>query len=282
MSEKRNDGREDPFTLVLGGGGIAGIAWTTGLLLGLAERGVRLEHAEHVIGTSAGAVVGAQLLGETGLDALFARQSDPAQQTVEPVPDPISVQSAGRFMPLLRAQMPMRAAHVADFLDHPPLVSPEERRAIVAARLRVQDWPDRRLEITAVDLETGALQVFDREAGTRLVDAVTASCALPGIWPAVTIGGRRYVDGGVRSAENADLAAGARAVVILSPNGVGSDPERALANQIAALEAGGTRVLLIEPDSPARACMRNLLDPAARGAAAEAGRAQGRTEAARF
>ena len=50
--------------------------------------------------------------------------------------------------------------------------------------------------------------VFDAASDVRLLDAVGASCAVPGIWPPVTINGRRYIDGGIRSAANADLAAG--------------------------------------------------------------------------
>ena len=60
--------------------------------------------------------------------------------------------------------------------------------------------------ITAVDAVTGEFTVFTADSGVDLVDAVAASCAVPGVWPPVTIGDRRFVDGGVRSPVNADLA----------------------------------------------------------------------------
>ena len=71
------------------------------------------------------------------------------------------------------------------------------RRDVIAQRLPSHDWPDRVLRLTAIDTATGELVVFDRDSGVGLVDAVAASCAVPGAWPPVTIAGRRYMDGGV-------------------------------------------------------------------------------------
>jgi len=70
--------------------------------------------------------------------------------------------------------------------------------------------------VTAVDAATGEFRTFDRDSGVPLVQAVAASCAVPGVYPPVTIGGRRYVDGGMRSAANVDLAAGVERVVVLA------------------------------------------------------------------
>src|ERR1700681_4453810 len=60
--------------LVLGGGGVTGIAWETGLLAGLAEAGIDLTSADLVVGTSAGSVVGAQILSGVSIKALYAEQ----------------------------------------------------------------------------------------------------------------------------------------------------------------------------------------------------------------
>ena len=151
---------------------------------------------------------------------------------------------------------------------------------MLESRIPVRDWPARGLLITAVDAESGRFVVFDRDSGVGLIDAVGASCAVPGVWPPVTINGRRYIDGGVRSAANVDLAAGCDPVVVIAPlpGGAGSAPS--VARQAAAL-AG--RVVVVTPDRAAkRAFGRNLLDPASRAPAARAGRDQAAREAARI
>src|SRR6202011_3154112 len=104
----------------------------------------------------------------------------------------------------------------------------QQRRAMVAARLPRQQWPYRRMIVVAVNAHTGELAAFDRDSGVELVDAVTASTALPGLVPTVSINGTRYIDGGVRSPDNADLASGYANVVVLSPLGgrSGTLPER--------------------------------------------------------
>ena len=68
--------------LVLGGGGITGIAWMLGLLKGLRERGVDLTGADTVLGTSAGSVVGAQLTSGHDVDELYAEQLRPADREI--------------------------------------------------------------------------------------------------------------------------------------------------------------------------------------------------------
>src|SRR4029077_1664743 len=88
------------------------------------------------------------------------------------------------------------------------------RRPVASA-----EWPDRPMIVVAVDAHTGELAAFDRDSGVDLVDAVTASTALPGLTPTHSINGTRYINGGVRSSENADLAAGYANVVVLSPFG---------------------------------------------------------------
>src|SRR3954454_9697201 len=69
--------------LVLGGGGLAGIAWETGLLAGLAEQGCDVTGADLLIGTSAGSVVATQLATALELETLYQRQEDPAHWTPE-------------------------------------------------------------------------------------------------------------------------------------------------------------------------------------------------------
>jgi NTE family protein len=134
--------------------------------------------------------------------------------------------------------------------------------------------------VTAVDARTGQFAVFDSAGDASLVDAVGASCAVPGVWPPVTIGGRRFMDGGMRTIANADLAHGYERVVIVAPVAVGvafmASPHR----QAAALIAAGARVALVRPDRAAvRAIGRNVLDGSRQAAAARSGRAQAAAEA---
>ena len=154
-----------------------------------------------------------------------------------------------------------------------------QRRATVAARLPGQHWPQQPMLIVAVDAHTGKPVVFDRHSGVDLVDAVTASCAGPGV-PPHSIGDTRYIDGGYRSNENADLAAGYGRVLVLSPLGGRTrtplDWGMHLAAQADELRAGGSRVETIFPDSDSRSAFgSNLMDHSTRPPAARAGYNQG-------
>jgi NTE family protein len=152
-----------------------------------------------------------------------------------------------------------------------------DRRAAIASRLPSFEWPVRRLVIVAVDAETGEPQAFDNDSGVDLIDVVAASCAVPGIWPPVTIDGRRYVDGGVRSVDNVDYAAGAKELVVLLP--LGEQSPWPMAKPFAEVVAGlgAESVTVISPDEQSAAAIgANPLDPATRAPSAAAGRAQGR------
>jgi NTE family protein len=133
------------------------------------------------------------------------------------------------------------------------------------------------LLIVAVDTETGETKIFDRLSGTSLVDAVSASCAVPGIWPPVTINGRRYMDGGARSSDNADLALGYARTVIISPMGT-ARPEitgESLEQQVETLKSAGGKTYLVEPDDASKTAIGlNPLAPETRTPAAKAGRSQ--------
>jgi NTE family protein len=267
--------------LVLGGGGVAGIAWMTGLLAGLAESGQDVTGGtDLVIGTSAGANVAAQLGSGLSLAALFARQVDPALQARELMAEIDWAKFAAEFEPLLAgAGTPAeQLRRFGQFALNAATVPEPERRAVIESRLPSHDWPATPTRLIAVDCLSGELAVFDDSAEVSLVDAVAASSAVPGIWPPATIGGRRYMDGGVRSADNADLAAGAARVIVISPLGLDSPlpamlPLRAA---VTSLTNQGAVVTVVSPDAASAAAIgANALDPATRGPAAAAGRAQG-------
>ncbi len=154
-------------------------------------------------------------------------------------------------------------------------VTEAEQRTAIARTLNLTDWPVRRLVITAVDAATGERTAFDDTSGVRLLDAVGASCAVPGIYPPVTIDGTRWIDGGVHSSANADLAAGYDRVVIVAPMAASGGPIAGPRAQGERLVRQGARVCVLTPDRAARAAFgRNVLDPAKRADAARAGRRQ--------
>jgi len=271
----------DRRALVLGGGGVTGIAWEIGVIAGLADRGIDLAAADVIIGTSAGSVVGADITCGQEPEALYQAQLAP------PDPEPaarIGWGIVGRLAWVMSTSRdPVRArARIGRWALAARTMPEADRRKVFEARLPASDWPARMLKVTAVDARTGEFVVFDSAGEAGLVDAVGASCAVPGVWPPVTIGNRRFVDGGVRSVANADLTAGYERVVIVAPVAQGIGPLMPSAGrQARALAAAGARVALVRPDRAAvRAIGRNVLDASRRAAAATAGRAQATTEAA--
>jgi len=262
--------------LVLGGGGVTGVAWEIGLLQGLAEHGVDLGDAGLLVGTSAGSVTAAQLLSGVPLADLFAAQRAGATGEI----------AAGLGFGVVAhyavaAFWPGGPARGRAWLGRKSLTAsaiPEaERRGVIAQRIGRDDWPATPLRIVAVEALTGATKVFDSGSGVSLIDAVAASCAVPLVWPPATVGGTRYVDGGIRSVANVDLAAGCDRVVVIAPISTGFRRSGRPAVQAAAL---GVPHVVIEPSPAARGRMgRNPLDPAFRAAAAEAGREQAAQEA---
>ncbi len=265
--------------LVLGGGGVTGIAWEIGVLAGLAGRGIDVADADLVVGTSAGSVVGVDVRSGVAITDLYATQTRPPEATeVFARMGPAMMAKYVRAMVFTRkpevarrrvGKMALRARTEAE----------DARRRVIESRLPTFEWPARPLQITAVDAATGTFAVFDAASGVRLLDAVGASCAVPGIWPPVTIDGRRYVDGGMRSAANADLAAGCQRVVVIAPLTQGFGAMESLASQARKLAEQGARVAVVKPDKAAlKAIGRNVLDPARRPDAARAGFAQAASE----
>jgi NTE family protein len=151
---------------------------------------------------------------------------------------------------------------------HPP--GGHERIDVIRARIQVSTWPeDRDLRVTAVNAETGEFVVWDRDSGADLVHAVASSCAVPIVWPCVSIDDTPYLDGGMRTPANADLAHFADRVVVLAPIPRGINPLGAVQRQMQRLPAGSA---LVVPDKDAlRDFGRNVLDPSKRADAARAG-----------
>ncbi len=266
--------------LVLAGGGATGIAWEAGLILGLRDEGVDLRDADTMIGTSAGSIVAAHLRLGTDEDDAFARIRDGAPLSGYGRLGPAD---AGRYVRAQLARDPRggRAVVSRAALDA-STPTEEEWLATVGLGLVGRDWPPGRLLVTAVDAETGTSVVFDGSGGVPLERAVAASCAVPGVFPAVAVAGRHYVDGGLRTIANADLAAGHRRVLVLSPYPVGPHLRDLPRMQLRGLRPE-SRTHLVVPDAKDLWAMgANPLDMT-RGAetfeAARAARAAGRAAA---
>lgn len=272
-----------PKALVLGGGGVAGIAWELGVLDALLAAGVDLTTADRIVGTSAGSAVGAQLRTGESLESLCARQLVPAEQSaelqVESSLDSLIEQFAACFEGAPTAlEVRRRLGAVA---LGAPTVEEAARIAVIESRLSSHEWSERELLVTAVDALTGEFRVFDKNSGVPLVSAVTASCAVPGIWPPVTIGDTRYIDGGVNSGTNADLAEGCEVVVIIAPFAGGFGPT--VESEAEALRSAGAIVEVITADAGAtEAFGTNVLDPATRVPSLREGRRQGALEVQRI
>jgi len=261
--------------LVLGAGGEAGIAWEVGLLAGLAERGVDLTAADLVVGTSAGAGVAARINSGVGLAALYEAQLAPADGEIVAKFGPRAIAKFVWAVAPARRN-PLRArVRLGRMAVRARTEPPAQRRAVVAARLGTHDWPAGNLLITAVDADSGEFATFDAGSGVDLVDAVGASCAVPGVWPPVTINGRRWIDGGMRSPANADLAAGYDRVVVVAPITRGFKPLPSVSDQVMELARSCQAVAMLAPDAASVAAFgRNLLDPRTRAPSARAGYAQ--------
>lgn len=261
--------------LVLGGGGPVAGAWSVGVLAGLAEAGVAAAaEADLVIGTSIGAVLGAQLASGVPVAELYERQvSQPPELNVR-----VSLTTSARFLwAVLGTRNPVTAARRLGKLGMRAHTVPEtEVSATLGALLGdVDDWPSRPLHVTAVDAHAGTRHVFDAGSGVPLRSALAAGGSIPGVWPLTTLDGRRWLDGGVLSTAHPDLARGHDRVLALAPLPTSYGPGPSAAQQAAELAADGTRVLLISPTRAARRAFgRNLLDTSRMPAAARAGREQ--------
>jgi NTE family protein len=234
-----------------------------------------------MVGTSAGSAVAAQLGSGLSLDELYQRQiagvskemnagvaiDDITELFLNAVSDPDAT----------TAQKLQRIGEVARSTD---TVSEEVRREVIAQRLPSHEWPNRDLRISAIDIGTGELVAFNRASGVELVDAVAASCAVPGAWPPVTIGEHRYMDGGVGSTMNLKLVGDCDTVVVLVPSGRGAPSSFGPDPAIEVDSFPGRSLGVFADEESLKAFGPNPLDPACREPAARAGREQGRRVAA--
>ncbi|SEM54130.1 patatin-like phospholipase family protein [Nonomuraea pusilla] len=231
--------------LVLGAGGLVGTAWTAGLVSGLRRGGVDLGEADLVVGTSAGAIIAALLATGQDPDRLAAPARPAGSGSAPPQVDG---RRLGEAFAVLgdAASDPAGARRRVGRIALAAETGPEQAHvARMRAMVGADRWPDRPLLITATDAETGEQEIFDRASGASLPSAVAASTAFPGIYPPITVNGRRYMDGALRSATNAGLAAGARTLVVIDPQ-AHLFPRELLHQELAG--AAAHTVVTVEPD----------------------------------
>ena len=269
---------------MLAGGGLAGIAWEIGILRGIADAtpgtADALRDSDVLVGTSAGSTVAAQLISGHSLDALFERQLEASTTELNPnvgVEQITELFLTATMAPGSKAEKLQRIGTVALSTETVPETV---RREVIEHRLPQHEWPQRELRISAIDTATGELVTLDRDFGVHLVDAVAASCAVPGVWPPVTIGGARYMDGGVGSTVNLEMAADCDVVVALLPQGRNSPSPFGTGAVEEVDNFPGSAFGVFADDQSLAAFGRNPLDPACREPSAKAGRDQGRRVAA--
>ena len=291
--------------LALGAGGIAGGAWHAGALAALADAtGWDPRDAEVVVGTSAGSITGATLRAGLGADDLFATATGRALSsqgasllsrvrtvdgfTVTPRPGGLPRPANPLLLRSLASVNPRPMVALAGLLPA-GAVDPSFIARRVEELAGGPGWPAATLWVAAVRLSDGRRVVFGRDdVAAALGAAVSASCAIPGWFSPVEIGGRRYVDGGVHSTTNADLLARLELdLVVVSAPMAGhwrslranasalsrTSARVSLDREVAAIRRRGTEVLVLQP-SPADTPLmdRRAMDPSSRRPVAEQAR----------
>lgn len=211
--------------LVLAGGGVTGVAWETGVLMGLRDAGHDItSHLDLVVGTSAGSTVGAQILSGVALANLYAAQTAEKHNEISPQLDLEALAVIFGEMAAGGTTSNEQRIRIGGLALNANTVDEPTRRTVIEKRLPSHDWPTTPLILTAIDALTGEFVTWTKDSDVSLVDAVTSSCAVPSVWPCVTIKNRRYYDGGLRNSVNAYLAAGHTEVIVIAPMTGGPSP----------------------------------------------------------
>jgi NTE family protein len=296
---------EAPHVLVLGGGGILGEAWMSGLLAGLSQAtGFDPRECDGFVGTSAGAIVATALAAgiEPG-SRLGQLPEQPAAGAAEAAQaDGLAAGAFGFALTVGRgvaaplAALGLRATETGGAALRRAALRrvPAGRRSLGGLGRELEQagarW-DGRLTLAAVDLDSGRRVMFGSPEApeSSVAGAVEASCSIPGVFRPVVIAGRRYVDGGAWSPTNMDRAPAGRGTRVLCLNPTGAVRSNLIAplsgvlsSSIAgvealALERRGARVTTVSPDDASLAAIgTNLMNQARRASVIAAGIAQGR------
>jgi NTE family protein len=234
--------RSRPRTgLVLGAGGVLGAAWMTGALACLQDRlPCALGEVDVIVGTSAGSVLAAALRCGTSVQEMVAWQRGEVtgalseSAALAALDGPLPPLPYPRFGSVSLARAALLAPHRVPPWVGASALLPHGRGQHVALRSLIEAlqrrheeghspraWLDGDTWLAAVDYDTGQSVFFGREGAppASVPDAVVASCCIPGWHEPQFIGGRRYVDGGVRSVTSLSALSGEdlREVYVLAP-----------------------------------------------------------------
>lgn len=280
--------------LVLGGGGWIYVAWETGVLAGLADRGIDVRSADDILGTSAGAYVGTWIA--SGRDPRdIAEELEQSQGRRRAVPKTFDSGASERIFEAISQATadahelePRHGRALGALALSGSLLAEDSYRRGVEKNIGREAWPGR-LRVIAVDADSGERRGFDATSGVPLSSAIAAAGAVPGLFPPIAIDGRRYIDGLARSSASADLAADRanELALVVAPLPADSDGpgiigalNRTLRREVAFLEAAGVRVVAItlSPEEQ-EACGPDNMDHSRYALALHAGRNRGRREA---
>ncbi|WP_433672209.1 patatin-like phospholipase family protein [Nocardia sp. CA-136227] len=232
-------------SVVLGGGGVPGSAWMAGLAAESRRRGIDLAAADSIVGTSAGAIVGAALVVGRDLDS-FA--DDPRRPGSAESPNTMQPELIAKVFSLMADRSLDRESARREIGRLAMTVEPALPAHIAPMEWLVggNDWPDDKLRIVVLDAATGERRTWDSGSGVPLATAVAASRSFPGTFPPVVVADRHYIDGGVWSPTNADLAADSDILLVVEPL-AHRFPPQLLQSELATTAAG--TVVRFVPDA---------------------------------
>lgn len=263
--------------LVLGGGGMTGMAWEVGVVAGLADQGVDVSSPDVLVGTSAGAIIGERLRRGMTPSELYAEQLTFSHEDY----GSFGIGNLVRLvLPRLAIRSPERARRAIGYLSSRS-GDGGAQQARIARAVGHDVWPEAELRVVAVAAKTGERLIITRSSGVPLTTAIAASSAFPTAFPPVEIDGQLYLDGAVYSSVNADVASGCAVVVVIAPFLPRRLHRHTVQDEIACL-GPETRTVLITPDHHStRAIGYRILDVARIPQLLALGRDQGRAAAPR-
>lgn len=238
--------------VVLGGGGVTGIAWESGIIASLKAMGIYLWQADMILGTSAGSFVGAALA--SGYD--MQRYYD--HQRVVNTDEKTGV--ASKEIILSWRDAFIEGGTDAEAIERAmgnisktrqPQITLTERKTVAESRLETLDFPDH-YGAVSVDRDTGQTHVLTKDSGVSLVEATCASGAVPGVWPSISFNGIDWIDGGMVSSANPMLAKDYRKVLVIAPLPKGYGQMPSTQEEVAELSKT-SRTFLFVPDDHTKA-----------------------------
>lgn len=265
--------------LVLGGGGIYLASWMAGYFRTLKANGIDIANADIAVGTSAGSLIGAVLLGGRlekfaaelevlGKDpALFAKlipavPPNPSQLRARAIANSATEATPEVIQSIGRAAMAARnPAGPADYFAH------------VQELLGETTWPSPNLHTTANDCYTGQRLVVSHDSGIPISHACAASSSLPGSMGPTWLDNRLCMDGGIcQTSTHSDVVAGVKKALIISLSDGGEDAVKVglrtsglpntLQQEVKTLESQGTQTILkVVGLMPGVTYVASIMDP---------------------